>query len=284
MSDSEAVARHYSGDAFDFENRRLTEHCPVEFAITKRFLDRWILSGALVAEVGVGVGHYSEHLAARGCRIHLVDIAERLLDAAVERMRKAGLEGQIAGVKRLSATDVAALRAGSFDAVLLLGPLYHLLRAAERQRAVEEAERLLSPGGLIYAAGINRLAYLRDLFCTRQRQVGLRASPDSVLERRAFHQRFLGDGNLDPEHAPPIGFAHLTTVEEFRALMTPRFQELVMAGVESFTSTCQPELNDLSAEQVTAWLDLVEQTATTPEGLGQSDHFLFVGKKPAMND
>jgi len=30
---------------------------------------------------------------------------------------------------------------------------------------------------------------------------------------------------------------------------------------------------------MTAWLDLVEQTAATPEGLGQSDHFLFVGRK-----
>jgi hypothetical protein len=32
-----------------------------------------------------------------------------------------------------------------------------------------------------------------------------------------------------------------------------------------------------SAEQL--WLDLVKETGQTPEGIGQSDHFLFVGKK-----
>jgi hypothetical protein len=38
-------------------------------------------------------------------------------------------------------------------------------------------------------------------------------------------------------------------------------------------------LRPLPAEQGELWLDLVEQTGTTPEGLGASDHFLFVGRK-----
>jgi ubiquinone/menaquinone biosynthesis C-methylase UbiE len=242
----------------------------VEFAITKRFLDRWIPAGAFVAEIGVGVGHYSEHLARRGCRIHLVDIGERLLDAAVTRLRSAGLDRQLLGASRLSATDLSALPEGMFDAVLLLGPLYHLRHLSDRQRALEQAARLLKSGGLAYAAGINRLAYLRDLY---------RSSPQSATQRRAFHEQFLRDGNLDPEHAPPIGFAHLTTVDEFRALVQGQFQELLLAGVESFTSAWQPALNGLTPDEMTAWLDLVEQTAATPEGLGQSDHFLFVGLK-----
>jgi len=49
--------------------------------------------------------------------------------------------------------------------------------------------------------------------------------------------------------------------------------------VESFASAWQPILHTLPADQAEAWLDLVEQTGVTPEGLGQSDHFLFVGRK-----
>ena len=50
-------------------------------------------------------------------------------------------------------------------------------------------------------------------------------------------------------------------------------------GAESFTAAWQANLRDLTPDQIEAWIDLVEQTGTTPEGLGASDHFLFVGRK-----
>jgi len=177
--------------------------------MTKRMVDRWIPAGARVAEIGVGVGHYSEHLAARGCRIHLIDITQRLLDTTLARLRSAGLERQVAGVSRFSATDLSGIDSSSLDAVLLLGPLYHLCEFSGRRRAVEEAARVIKRGGFIYAAGINRLPYFRDQF--RQR-------PQVAVERREFHHQLLNDGNVDREHVPSLGFAHLTTAAEFRSL------------------------------------------------------------------
>jgi SAM-dependent methyltransferase len=272
VSDAEFTGQHYSQSVFDFEVTRLTDLCPVEFAVTKRMLDRWIPAGASVAEVGVGVGHYSEHLASRGCRIHLIDVSLRLLDASLARLQQGGLGAQVLKADLLSATDLAALTAGSFDAVLLLGPLYHLRELGERQRAVSEAARLLKPGGVLYAAGINRLPYFREL---------LRESPQAAAARRAFHEQFLRDGNVDPDHAPPLGFGHLSTVAEFRELFQEQFEQLLLMGVESFTAAWQTNLRDLAPDQVEAWIDLVEQTGVTPEGLGASDHFLFVGRKRA---
>jgi S-adenosylmethionine-dependent methyltransferase len=271
VADPELVAKHYGTSAFDFETTRLTELCPVEFAITKRMLDRWIPDGALVADIGVGAGHYAEHLAARGCRIHLIDVTERLLDLAAARLESAGLAAQLAGVTQSSATDLSGLATGSVDAVMMLGPLYHLRALDARRRAVEESATVLKPGGVVYAAGINRLPYFRDLFCE---------SPRLAAERREFHKQFLEDGNLDPDHAPPLGFAHLTTVQEFRELFAGVFEPLILVGVESFTAAWQPNLLRLSRDEADAWLDLVEQTGVTPEGLGASDHFLFVGRKP----
>ncbi len=270
MDDAEFTGQHYSQSVFDFEITRLTELCPVEFAVTKRMLERWIPAGAAVAEIGVGVGHYSEHLARRGCRIHLIDVSRRLLDTAAQRLREAGLGGQVLGADVLSATNLGVMTAGSFDAVLALGPLYHLREFAERQQAVSEAERILKPGGVLYAAGINRLPYFRDLF---------RESPQKAAERRAFHEQFLEDGNVDPDHAPPLGFGHLSTVAEFRELFARRFEQLLLVGVESFTAAWQSNLRGLAADEVEAWIDLVERTGVTPEGLGASDHFLFVGRK-----
>ncbi len=265
----EFIGRHYDGQVFDYEINR-ARLCPVEFALTARQMDRLIPAGASVAEIGVGGGFYSELLAKRGCRLHLVDVSARLLEAVSARLEAAGLKDRVVGVDRASATNPNCLSPAQFDAVLLLGPLYHLCAVEDRRRAVGEAARILKPDGLLFAAGINRLAYLRDLF---------REKPGEILPRREFHERFLRDGNIDPLRAPPIAFAHLTTVAEFRELLTNDFGEMILLGVESFASVWQAELARLDAAESSAWLDLIEQTAATPEGLGVSDHFLFIGKK-----
>jgi hypothetical protein len=44
------------------------------------------------------------------------------------------------------------------DAVLLLGPLYHLAVKAERAAAIRAAARILRPGGPLFAAAISRWA------------------------------------------------------------------------------------------------------------------------------
>ena len=60
----------------------------------------------------------------------------------------------------------------SWDAVLLLGPLYHLLEREQRLAALREARRVLRPGGVLAAAAISRFAsllvgFLRDLLDER---------------------------------------------------------------------------------------------------------------------
>ncbi|HEV8558797.1 MAG TPA: methyltransferase domain-containing protein [Actinophytocola sp.] len=47
---------------------------------------------------------------------------------------------------------------GTYDATLLLGPLYHLLDRDDRVRALSEAARVIRPGGLVLAAAISRFA------------------------------------------------------------------------------------------------------------------------------
>jgi ubiquinone/menaquinone biosynthesis C-methylase UbiE len=265
----EKVGRHYDDAVFEYELMR-SEYCPVEFAITARQFERWIPKRAIVAEIGVGGAFYTELLAKHGCLLHLVDVSARLLDTAWSKLRAAGFQNQIIDIDLASATNLQCLQSEKFDAVLMLGPLYHLCNLDERRSSIGEAARVLKPGGLLFAAGINRLAYLRDL---------LRESPREILARQEFHKRFLNDGNLDPEHAPPIGFAHLTTIAEFRELFADRFDEIGMLGVESFAGVLQKTLSELLEDEARAWTDLIEQTATMPESLGMSDHFLFIGRK-----
>lgn len=263
------VADHYDTNC-DSEALRLESQSPIEFAITLRNIDRWLPHSAVVADIGVGVGHYAETLASRGCSLHLCDISEKLLGAAVARLEAAGLRNRIHQACQVSAVNLHCIDSESCDAALLLGPLYHLINSDARHHAILEVSRILKPGGILFAAGINRLAYFKDL---------LRSTPCSVIERESFHRRFLNDGILDAQHAPQIGTAYLTTVKEFRAEFANYFKELAFLGVESFAAEFSESFNLLAQKDRELWLELIETTACSLEGSASANHFLFIGKR-----
>ncbi|MBA0054158.1 class I SAM-dependent methyltransferase [Streptomyces sp. AJS327] len=108
---------------------------------------------ALVLDVGGGPGTHARWLVGDGYQVRLVDP----VPLHVEQARALpGCAAELGDARELHAMD------GSFDAVLLLGPLYHLVERADRDRALAEAHRVLRPGGLLAAAGINRYAALFD--------------------------------------------------------------------------------------------------------------------------
>ena len=272
----ELVGQSYNADlpegvrnGINHEMERLEKFAPVEYAITKRYLLRYITEAATVADVGVGVGHYSELLASRGSNVHLVDVASLLLEAAQDRLTSAGLGEHILSLTNASATDLSFIPDESCDAVLMLGPFYNLSLSTERQQTVTEARRILRPGGLLFAAGINRITMLQVIF---------QDGPESILEEWRWLEPYSRTGDF-PESEPGVPpIWHLTTIAEFRAEFTS-FQELVLAGIESFAQGHEGNLLKLTTEQAEVWLNLIEETGRTPEGLGMTGHFLYIGRK-----
>jgi ubiquinone/menaquinone biosynthesis C-methylase UbiE len=139
----------------------------LEFARTQEIARRYLPDPpANVLDVGGAWGDYSLWLAAEGYRAHLVDIVPRHVDEARRRSEASPHpihSCQVGDARHLPLEDGAA------DAVLLLGPLYHLTQAPDRERALREANRVLRPGGVMLAAGISRYAsaldgVARDLF------------------------------------------------------------------------------------------------------------------------
>lgn len=264
-----AVGRHYDDEGFAYERARLTRY-RVEFLITVKALARWLPPpGTVCTDIGVGSGRYAELLAARGYKVHLVDVSAKLLEAAVERLRTKGYDERIAGAHLASATDLSALAGACSDVVLALGPLYHLLELSDRQCAVQEFRRLLRPNGILFAAGVNRLAFLRDAFIEQSK---------NGATMRERYMKFLTDGNLDPTIAPRIGFAHLSTAAEFEDLFTGSFDKIALWGVDSFAGRHQALLPELDRENARAWVDIVEATVAQPDAVNYADHFLYVGR------
>ena len=132
----------------------------LEFVRSLELLDRLLPAPpARVLDVGGGPGTYAATLARRGYRVHLVDAMPLHVKQALQ---VAGSDPAAAFTAVLGDARDLPEPAGSQDAVLLLGPLYHLTEAEHRRQALAEAWRVLRPGGRLVAVAISRFASLLD--------------------------------------------------------------------------------------------------------------------------
>jgi len=187
------VIGHYAAGV---ERDRLA-HGPgqLEFARTCEVIERYLPPPpAVVYDIGGGPGAYAHWLAGRGYAVHLLDAVPLHVAQALAAAGPAPLaSAQVGDARRLPYADASA------DAVLLLGPLYHLTDAGDRLAAWREAGRVLRPSGVVVAAAVSRFASVLD---------GLR---EEFLADGAFArvvERDLRDG----QHRNTTGHpAHFTT-------------------------------------------------------------------------
>jgi ubiquinone/menaquinone biosynthesis C-methylase UbiE len=114
---------------------------------------------AVVLDVGGGAGAYAFPLAKQGYEVHLIDPVELHLEQARSYGRASGIT--LASMTQGDARQLG-FPASSADAVLMLGPLYHLVERSDRLQALVEARRVLKPRSVFFAASISRFASLLD--------------------------------------------------------------------------------------------------------------------------
>ena len=135
----------------------------LEFVRTQEIITRYLPTPpAVILDIGGGSGPYACWLAKAGYEVHLVDP----VDLHIEQAKEASTQQPEHPIASISLGDARALRFSSMsaDAVLLLGPLYHLIDKDDRLLALREAYRVLRDGGVMIAAGISRFASMLDSF------------------------------------------------------------------------------------------------------------------------
>ena len=253
------------------EWERLERH-RTEFAVTMRALAEHLPPPpARVLDCGGGPGRYAIELARRGYEVTLFDLSAGCLRLAREKATEAGVT--LAGYAQGTATNLSRFPDASFDIVLLMGPLYHLLEEDERQQTLAEAHRVLKPGGLLFAAFISRYAALRWAAAHE---------PTWPLERPDLTEKILTTGVLptrgESEAEFVAYFAHPTEVVPL--CQCTGFEVVTILGVEGLVSMIEEGVNALSGEAWDAWVDLNYRVAADPSIHGCIEHMLVVARKP----
>jgi GrpB-like predicted nucleotidyltransferase (UPF0157 family)/ubiquinone/menaquinone biosynthesis C-methylase UbiE len=269
--DAAAVDSYYAG--YEEEHRLRLGPFQLEFERTKEILARALPPPpARVVDVGGAAGAYSLWLAEGGYEVHLVDASARLVDEA--RRRSAAAAFPIASLTVGNAMRLP-LDTASADAVLVMGPLYHLTHREDRIAALREARRVVTPGGVVAVAAISRYASALD---------GLvhDLSLDPVFA--AIRDRDLEDGQHrnDANHPYYFTTAYFHLPEDLHA-------EMEAAGLDSVSVLGVEGPGWLFSDFEVRWNDpprrgellaVARRLEAAPSALGLSAHLLGLARTP----
>ncbi|KAH9896716.1 hypothetical protein C8Q73DRAFT_421550 [Cubamyces lactineus] len=247
-------------------------------------------------------GPYSFTLAALGHTVTLIDLSPGLLALASARASTLPPASRPARILLGDATALSSVLPAdereTFDAVLLLGPLYHIMSAELRERAIREAWAMVRPpsgdvsddgepeepnvakGGTLFCAWVSRWAHYRD--------VAMR-DPARLAKKSVFYAKHAVDGdyvrlneNGQACHAMnhelpanmPVILKRVTGEENVKMVGT---EGLLAGGLDKL-------VNELQGEEFQAWVDKCYEVGTDAHGWILADHIVGVVSKTARDD
>ena len=265
------IVRFYSGG--DEGSRLATGWFQLEHTRTQELILRYLPPApGTIIDAGGGSGVYACWLAARGYQVHLIDPVPKHIQQAraVSNTQPDHTlaSATVGDARHLPHADQSA------DAVLLLGPLYHLVEKEHRIACLREAYRVLRPGGLVWGAGISHFASLLDSLAH-----GFFDDPNfaPILDRD------LEDGQHRNPTANPLYFtdAYFHRPGELsREFQAAGFQILEVLPIEG-PGWLARDFDGLWSDPVQRdrLLTAVRKMEREPSVLGASSHIMAIGLK-----
>jgi ArsR family transcriptional regulator len=158
-----------------------------------------------IADLGAGEGLVSQLLARRARQVWCIDDSPRMVEVGSELARKNGLANL---AYRLGDIEQVPLGDGSVDLAILSQALHH---ARYPQKAVDEAWRILRPGGQLVVLDLNEHTFAKARELYADRWLGFKESALHGFLRKA-------------------GFAKVEVTAVAREEVEPRFETLLACG------------------------------------------------------
>ena len=242
---------------YDEDSRLRTKAARVEFLTNVRYIERYLKPGARILDLGAGTGAYSLYFSRRGYSVTALELSER----NVEVFRQKLTEEDRIELIRGNALDLSGFADGSFDAVLVFGPLYHLHGYRDRLRCIAEAKRVCKTDGTLFFAFIaNDIVILTMFDC----------EPDYFVNGRYDKETF---------KVEDFPFVFHTLPQCRQLLMDAGVQILHEVASDGLSELMQNQINEMDEKSYRQYLRFHEYLCEKPECLGLSNHLLFVGKR-----
>jgi ubiquinone/menaquinone biosynthesis C-methylase UbiE len=269
MSDIKEIIEYYN---LGGERERLY-HGPsqIEGIRTQELIYRHLPSNPQkIADIGGGAGFYAHWLADQGHEVHFLDAAPDNVKVVIEA--NANRDRRLASIHVGDARNLP-YESDTFDFVLMLGPLYHLIGQKDRLAALREGQRVLKRGGTLFAATISRYASMLGGFFTNLVEDAEFVEIMKLDLKTGVHR------NPTPRDYFTSAYFH-TPTEIVSELQLCGFTSVKWYAVEGFAWLLQNVAEPLKDDSKCALLlDLLRQVEAEETLAGLSAHLLTVGTK-----
>ena len=248
---------------YDEDGRLLPKHGQIEFLTTMRYIQKYLLPGMQVLEIGAGTGIYSHAIGRIG---HEVDAIE-LIQHNIDIFKGKTSENETITIRQGNATDLSLIESNRYDISLLLGPMYHLFTTEDKIQALSEALRVTKTGGILFVS-----------YCISDASIicyGFKGGNVSNLIER---------GLLDPEtfktHSNPSDIFDLTRKEDIDELMENfNVTRLHYVATDLATNYMRETVNTMDDEIFSIYLKYHFSICERPDMVGATHHSLDIFKK-----
>lgn len=243
----------------------------IEFERTKEvLLETLPPAPAVIYDIGGGYGEYAYWLTQLGYKVYLYDISEKNIEMAFEFGEELHLTlacAEVADARSIRRPDASA------DAILLFGPLYHIVEESERKLCLKECHRLLKPDGILYTANITRYA-------TTLKYVA-RYDYQPSIDDAAFYNMLESTVKTGIHTKKPMGLSYFHTPEELKKeISRAGFTNVELRGVVGpcwLIRNLDEAWRD--AEKRESILRIVRLLEKEESLMGLSTHFVSISKK-----
>lgn len=244
------------------EDKRLTRrHGIVEFNTAIHYILKYLkeLSDPKVLDVGAGTGRYSGYLFSLGYSVTSVELVKHNL--MMLRKNYPDIPSFLGNATNLSKFDDE-----SFDAVLLFGPMYHLISDEEKIKALMEAKRVLRKNGYIFIS-----YYMNDYAIFKHGFLDKNIIPS--FENNLVDNSFRVISKQDDLYS----FVRLEDIDHYKDVCDLKRVKII--SQDGLTDYFRRDINSLSEEEFNLYLKYHLSVCERYEFLGTSSHVLDILKK-----
>ena len=173
--------------------------------------------------------------------------------------------------KKDCATDLSWIENDFADAVLLMGPLYHLTHEEERNKAVAHAYRMIKPGGFVFAVMMSPYPKLNPLM---ESDVELLFDQNYIntVQLNGISEVIFKGYQIEQYRCWP---SEAKSLMEKNGFTTQRMRNI--EGVGELMSIKKRNIYSHSEKELL--IETLRNTCENPNLLGITSQYLYVGKK-----
>ncbi len=244
------------------EDKRLTRksHMP-EYLITMKYVEKYLTENSRILEIGAGTGRYSIAFAQKGYDVTAVELAEHNIDI----MKKKVKANHNIKIFEGNAVDLSFLPSDTFDAVLLLGPMYHLFTDDDKHRALSEAVRVAKKGAVIYVSYCNNDTCVYKMFYEKR-----------IL---SYVDRGLIEENFNAKSDPDVFFDLYRKSDIDELMKNYNVTRLHFVGVDMLSYIFNNSLDRLNKKEFELYVKFIEEICEREDLVGFSMHMLDAFRK-----